>query len=36
MPVTFVKKIKRDGIFCRKCAEVEPHLVKDGCIGKTN
>jgi len=34
MPITFVKKIKADGSPCRKCAEVQSRLEKDGHIDK--
>ncbi len=36
MTITFVKKIKSDGSACRKCAEVETRLIKDGYISKIN
>ena len=32
MRITFVKKIKADGSPCRKCAEVQARLEKDGYI----
>ena len=32
MRITFVKKIKADGSPCRKCAEVQTRLEKDGYI----
>lgn len=32
MKITFVKKIKADGSACRKCAEVETRLEKEGYI----
>ena len=34
MHITFVKKIKVDGSPCRKCAEVQSRLEKDGHIDK--
>ena len=34
MKITFVKKIKIDGSPCRKCAEVQSRLEKDGHIDK--
>ena len=34
MHITFVKKIKTDGSPCRKCAEVQARLEKDGYIDK--
>ena len=34
MKITFVKKIKADGSPCRKCAEVQTRLEKDGHIEK--
>jgi len=34
MRITFVKKIKADGNPCRKCAEVQARLEKDGYIDK--
>ncbi|GJM04196.1 MAG: hypothetical protein DHS20C09_01870 [marine bacterium B5-7] len=34
MKITFVKKIKIDGSPCRKCAEVQSRLEKDGHINK--
>lgn len=34
MRITFVKKIKADGSPCRKCAEVQARLEKDGYIDK--
>lgn len=34
MSITFVKKIKADGSPCRKCAEVQTRLEKDGFIDK--
>ncbi len=34
MKITFVKKIKADGSACRKCAEVQSRLEKDGHIGQ--
>lgn len=34
MKITFVKKIKTDGNACRKCAEVQERLEKDGYINK--
>jgi hypothetical protein len=34
MNITFVKKIKADGSPCRKCAEVQTRLEKDGHIDK--
>ena len=34
MKITFVKKIKIDGSPCRKCAEVQTRLEKDGHIDK--
>lgn len=34
MQITFVKKIKLDGSPCRKCAEVQSRLEKDGHIDK--
>jgi len=34
MKITFVKKIKLDGSPCRKCAEVQSRLEKDGHIDK--
>ncbi|MCZ6803006.1 MAG: hypothetical protein O7D86_03490 [Proteobacteria bacterium] len=34
MHITFVKKIKADGNPCRKCAEVQSRLEKDGHIDK--
>lgn len=34
MKITFVKKIKADGSACRKCAEVQERLEKDGYINK--
>ncbi len=34
MKITFVKKIKIDGSPCRKCAEVQSRLEKDGYIDK--
>jgi len=34
MKITFVKKIKVDGSPCRKCAEVQSRLEKDGHIDK--
>ncbi len=34
MNITFVKKIKIDGSPCRKCAEVQSRLEKDGHIDK--
>jgi len=34
MKITFVKKIKIDGSPCRKCAEVQARLEKDGHINK--
>lgn len=34
MHITFVKKIKADGSPCRKCAEVQSRLEKDGHIDK--
>lgn len=34
MRITFVKKIKVDGSPCRKCAEVQSRLEKDGHIDK--
>lgn len=34
MKITFVKKIKADGSACRKCAEVQQRLEKDGYINK--
>jgi hypothetical protein len=36
MNITFVKKIKADGSPCRKCAEVQERLEKDGHIEKIN
>lgn len=36
MNITFVKKIKADGSPCRKCAEVQSRLEKDGHIDKIN
>tara|TARA_B100001250_G_scaffold410078_1_gene435785 strand:+ start:1003 stop:1338 length:336 start_codon:yes stop_codon:yes gene_type:complete len=36
MHITFVKKIKADGMECRKCAEIESRLEKDGYIEKIN
>ena len=32
MTITFVKKIKQDGSPCRKCAEVQARLEKEGYI----
>lgn len=34
MNITFVKKIKADGTPCRKCAEVQSRLEKDGYLDK--
>lgn len=34
MTITFVKKIKEDGSPCRKCAEVQSRLEKEGYIDK--
>lgn len=34
MNITFVKKIKTDGSPCRKCAEVQSRLEKEGYIDK--
>ncbi len=34
MKITFVKKIKVDGSPCRKCAEVQSRLEKDGHIDR--
>jgi hypothetical protein len=34
MKITFVKKIKADGSPCRKCAEVQSRLEKEGYIDK--
>ena len=34
MHITLVKKIKADGSPCRKCAEVQERLEKDGLIDK--
>lgn len=34
MKITFVKKIKEDGSPCRKCAEVQTRLEKEGYIDK--
>ena len=34
MKITFVKKIKIDGSPCRKCAEVQARLEKDGHMDK--
>ncbi|MBL1143241.1 MAG: hypothetical protein HND53_14600 [Proteobacteria bacterium] len=34
MNITFVKKIKADGTPCRKCAEVQSRLEKEGYIDK--
>lgn len=34
MKITFVKKIKIDGSPCRKCAEVQSRLEKDGHIDR--
>ncbi len=34
MNITFVKKIKADGSPCRKCAEVQARLEKEGHIDK--
>lgn len=34
MNITFVKKIKADGAPCRKCAEVQSRLEKDGYLDK--
>lgn len=34
MKITFVKKIKADGSPCRKCAEVQSRLEKEGYINK--
>ena len=34
MQITFVKKIKVDGSPCRKCAEVQERLEKEGLIDK--
>ena len=34
MTITFVKKIKEDGSPCRKCAEVQSRLEKEGYINK--
>ena len=36
MHITLVKKIKADGSPCRKCAEVQERLEKDGLIDKIN
>jgi hypothetical protein len=36
MHITFVKKIKVDGSPCRKCAEVQSRLEKEGHIDKIN
>jgi hypothetical protein len=36
MKITFVKKIKSDGSACRKCAEVQSRLEKEGHINKIN
>lgn len=34
MQITFVKKIKADGSPCRKCAEVQERLEKEGLIDR--
>jgi hypothetical protein len=34
MHITLVKKIKADGIPCRKCAEVEQRLISAGLMGR--